>query len=132
MSLRIVLVLFLSAVVSAQQSAAPSTATGEWPTYGGDLANSKYSPLDQINASNFASLKIAWRAKSPDGFLSMTLPDGTEWSADSKLIFEELSRVDPKRWRDNAPPLLQNYKATPLMVGGTLYVNTPASVAAAY
>jgi len=110
----------------------PSTATGEWPTYGGDLANSKYSPLDQINASNFGSLRIAWRAKSPDGFLSMTLPDGTEWSADSKLIFEELSRVDPTRWRDNQPPFVQNYKVTPLMVGGTIYVNTPASVGAAY
>ena len=34
----------------------PSTATGEWPTYGGDLANSKYSPLDQIYGSNFGSL----------------------------------------------------------------------------
>jgi quinoprotein glucose dehydrogenase len=132
---RQIVLLLLAAVsvsVGAQQPAAPSTATGEWPAYGGDLANSKYSPLDQINASNFSSLKIAWRAKSPDGFISMTLPDGTEWAADSKLIFEELSRVDPKRWRDNAPPLLQNYKATPLMVGGTLYVNTPASQAAAY
>jgi quinoprotein glucose dehydrogenase len=115
----------------AQQPIA-STATGEWPTYGGDLANSKYSPLDQINAANFGSLKIAWRMKSPDGFLSMTLPDGTEWSADSKAIFDELNRIDPKRWRDGQPPFVQNYKVTPLMVGGTLYVNTPSSVGAAY
>ncbi len=115
----------------AQQPIA-STATGEWPTYGADLANSKYSPLDQINAANFASLKIAWRMKSPDGFLSMTLPDGTEWSADSKAIFDELNRIDPKRWRDGQPPFVQNYKVTPLMVGGTLYVNTPSSVGAAY
>ena len=62
----------------------------------------------------------------------MTLPDGTEWSADSKLIFEELNRIDPKRWRDSQPPFVQNYKATPLMVGGTLYVNTPSSVGAAF
>jgi quinoprotein glucose dehydrogenase len=116
----------------AQDRSAPSTATGEWPTYGGDLANSKYSPLDQITAANFASLKIAWRAKSPDGFLSMTLPDGTEWSADSRLIFTELARIDPKRWRDNQPPAIQNFKATPLMVNGTLYLNTPASVGAAF
>ena len=116
----------------AQAPPRPSTATGEWPTYGGDLANSKYSPLDQITAANFGALRVAWRAKSPDAFLSMTLPDGTEWSADSKLIFEELSRIDPKRWRDNQPPFVQNFKATPLMVGGTLYVNTPASVGAAF
>ena len=131
-------VLFLTAAVSlliasvSGQASKPSTASGEWPTYGGDLANSKYSPLDQITSANFASLRIAWRMKSPDGFLSLTLPDGSEWSADSKLIFDELNRIDPKRWRDGQPPFVQNYKVTPLMVGGTLYVNTPASVGAAY
>ena len=122
----------LATALTAQPPAAPSTARGEWPTYGGDLASTKYSPLDQITASNFGSLKIAWRAKSPDGFLSLTLADGTEWSADSKLIFDELNRLDPKRWRDGQPPFVQNYKATPLMVNGTLYVNTAASVGAAY
>jgi len=35
-----------------------------WPTYGADLANSKYRPLDQINASNFSKLDIAWRFKT--------------------------------------------------------------------
>ena len=122
----------LATSLAAQGPVAPSTARGEWPTYGGDLASSKYSPLDQINASNFGSLKTVWRAKSPDGFLSLTLPDGTEWSADSKTIFDELNRLDPKRWRDGQPPFVQNYKATPLMVNGTLYVNTPSSVGAAY
>ena len=34
---------------------------GEWRTYGGDLGNTRYSPLDQINASNFDKLQIAWR-----------------------------------------------------------------------
>ena len=33
----------------------------EWPTYGGDLANTRYSPLDQIDATNFDDLEIAWR-----------------------------------------------------------------------
>ena len=122
----------VAGAAAAAQPVAPSTATGEWPTYGGDLASSKYSPLNQINASNFSSLRIAWRAVSPDNFLSLTLPDGSEWHADSKAIFDELNRIDPKRWRDGQPPFVQNYKATPLMVGGTLYVNTPASVGAAY
>jgi quinoprotein glucose dehydrogenase len=134
MKVGVLLSALIVGVVAAQapQPAVHSTATGEWPTYGGDLANSKYSPLDQITAANFGSLKVAWRAKSPDGFLSITLPDGSEWSADSKTIFDELNRLDPKRWRDGQPPFVQNYKATPLMVGGTLYVNTPSSVGAAY
>ena len=125
--------LLIVIVASLQPLRARQRATvGEWPTYGGDLANSKYSPLDQVTASNFSALRIAWRAKSPDAFLSMTLPDGSEWWADSKAIFGELNRIDPKRWRDGQPPFVQNYKATPLMVGGTLYVNTPSSVGAAY
>jgi quinoprotein glucose dehydrogenase len=34
---------------------------GEWPTYSGDLAATRYSPLDQINASNFSKLQLAFR-----------------------------------------------------------------------
>ena len=34
---------------------------GEWTTYGGDLANTRYAPLDQINANNFNTLQVAWR-----------------------------------------------------------------------
>lgn len=128
----LLLTVSLGTLLAAQAPPVPSTARGEWPTYGGDLASTKYSPLDQITAANFASLKIAWRAKSPDGFLSLTLPDGTEWSADSKLIFDELNRLEPRRWRDGQPPFVQNYKATPLVVNGTVYVNTAASVGAAY
>ena len=114
--------------LQGQNTAPSSTASGEWPTYGGDLASSKYSPLDQIDKDNFGRLKIAWRAKSPDASLSMTIPGGGEWSADFKTIFDELSRLDPKRWRDGAPPFTSNFKATPLMVGGTLYLNSPLSV----
>ena len=36
----------------------------EWPTYGADLANTRYRPLDQINASNFNKLELAWRFKT--------------------------------------------------------------------
>ena len=40
------------------------TQNGEWPTYGGDLASTRYSPLDQINAENFNDLEVAWRLKT--------------------------------------------------------------------
>ncbi len=39
-------------------------ANGEWRSYGGDLGNTHYSPLDQINAANFNKLEIAWRFKT--------------------------------------------------------------------
>jgi quinoprotein glucose dehydrogenase len=36
----------------------------EWPSYAADLAGTRYRPLDQINASNFSNLEIAWRIKT--------------------------------------------------------------------
>jgi quinoprotein glucose dehydrogenase len=45
----------------AGQVGAPA---GEWPTYGGDLANTRYAGLDQINRDNFNDLEVAWRFKT--------------------------------------------------------------------
>ena len=45
---------------SGQQGA----QNGEWRTYGGDLGNTHYAPLDQINAGNFSKLQVAWRFKT--------------------------------------------------------------------
>ena len=36
----------------------------EWPTHGADLAATRYRPLDQIDASNFNKLEVAWRFKT--------------------------------------------------------------------
>jgi quinoprotein glucose dehydrogenase len=36
----------------------------EWPTYTADLAGTRYRPFDQINASNFNDLEVAWRLKT--------------------------------------------------------------------
>ena len=57
---RVVVILCVCLSAAAQTGA----KGGEWPTYGGDLANSRYSALDQINASNFNQLQIAWRFKT--------------------------------------------------------------------
>src|SRR5438309_8093329 len=48
----------------APRAALPSTANGEWPYYTADLAGTRYSPLDQINAYNFNKLEVAWRFKT--------------------------------------------------------------------
>jgi quinoprotein glucose dehydrogenase len=52
--------------VSAEgpSSGQPSTKNGEWPHYTADLKGTKYSPLDQIDASNFNKLEVAWRFKT--------------------------------------------------------------------
>jgi quinoprotein glucose dehydrogenase len=52
------------ATLSGQTTGQPSTSKGEWPYYTGDIRGSRYSPLDQINASNFSKLTVAWRYKT--------------------------------------------------------------------
>jgi len=44
--------------------ATPSLAAGDWPHYTGDMRGWKYSPLSQIDASNFGKLEVAWRFKT--------------------------------------------------------------------
>jgi quinoprotein glucose dehydrogenase len=45
----------------AQQGA---PANGEWRVNGGDTGSTRYSPLDQINASNVKNLQVVWRWKA--------------------------------------------------------------------
>jgi len=56
----LVAVLALSATAPAQ----PRAKDGEWSTYAADLAGSRYRPLDQIDATNFNKLEVAWRFKT--------------------------------------------------------------------
>ncbi|MGH9806927.1 MAG: PQQ-binding-like beta-propeller repeat protein, partial [Terriglobia bacterium] len=46
----------------AAQSGTP--ANGEWRVNGGDAGSTRYSPLDQINATNVKTLQVAWRWKA--------------------------------------------------------------------
>ena len=95
-ALWIVLSLALPFWVSAQE--------GEWPTYSGNLAGQKYSPLDQIDSENVRNLRIAWRQSAT-----------------------------PPEIRDDGSPerVGGNYQHTPLMVGGLLYMRTESGVVAA-
>ena len=53
-----------AALMASAVSAQYHPKDTEWPTYGADLAGTRYRPLDQINASNFKDLEIAWRIKT--------------------------------------------------------------------
>ena len=75
-------------------TAAAQTENGEWRSYSGDQGSTKYAPLDQINRTNVKNLRIAWRRPAVDPLLS---------------------GKDPKLQVPN------NFRATPLMIGGVLY-----------
>src|SRR6058998_2468993 len=50
--------------VSGQSARQPADTTVEWRHYTADLKGTRYSPLDQIDASNFNKLELAWRFKT--------------------------------------------------------------------
>jgi quinoprotein glucose dehydrogenase len=54
------LVIWATLPIAGQSGA----KNGEWTTYGADLANTRYSPLNQISAENFSKLEVAWRFKT--------------------------------------------------------------------
>ena len=65
--LRIVAIAAALAAAIASPSgirAQSGAKNGEWPTYGGDLGSTRYSPLDQITRDNFKRLEVAWRFKT--------------------------------------------------------------------
>ena len=41
-----------------------TSTTGEWRVNGGDTGSTRYSPLDQINATNVKNLQVVWRWKA--------------------------------------------------------------------
>jgi hypothetical protein len=45
---------------------AHAQAKADWPHFGGDIGDTKYSALDQINAGNIKRLKVVWRAPALD------------------------------------------------------------------
>src|SRR5881296_557085 len=53
--------ILLSSVSLIAQTGAKN---GDWRSYGADVGNTHYSPLDQINASNFNKLEPAWHFKT--------------------------------------------------------------------
>ena len=58
-------VLLLGGLLAAATAPAfTQTDNGEWRSYGGDIANTRYAPLDQITPGNFNDLEIAWRVKT--------------------------------------------------------------------
>lgn len=84
-------------VASAQYGA----TSGEWRSYGGDLGSTKYSPLDQIDATNFDDLRVAWRWQT----------------ADASLDLDSIRATVPNIQ-------FRMFQATPLMVDGVLYLST--------
>ncbi|MEE2775757.1 MAG: PQQ-binding-like beta-propeller repeat protein [Acidobacteriota bacterium] len=94
----VALLLMLVPAVLAQDNA-------DWPRFGNDPGNSKYSPLDQIDATNFERVTVAW----------------TWESVDSQMTEDDL----PRGVRAG------QFKAIPIVIGGRMFVPTALGQVAA-
>ena len=124
-----------AAVPAEAQYGAP--AGGEWRSYAGDSGSTKYSPLDQITAGNFADLEVRWHWTSADSHLVRSGPGGDSLVA-ADTLFDILQADEPDLWtawdgvrQTRARPTIRSLVATPLMVDGVLYLSTPLYRAAA-
>lgn len=90
--------VLLTALMSCSQDANEEIAavsSSDWHHHGGDHFSTKYADLDQIDASNFEQLEIAWRWRSAD------------YRIDEDLLY-----------------FTGDYRATPLVVDGIMYTAT--------
>ncbi len=78
-----------------------------------------------------ASCNCRGAGSRPTASSAARLPGGGELWASSRVIFEQLDQGRSEALARRQPPFVQNFKATPLMVGGRLFLNTPSSIGAA-
>jgi quinoprotein glucose dehydrogenase len=95
--------------VSLYSNAQLGNSVGEWPSYAADAGSTKYTSLSQINRENFGKLKAAWSWTSIDGEIDL-----------EKLMGSDADDISFGR-----------LQATPLMIGGVLYMITALNQAVA-
>ena len=99
----VLLIVSVAVSMAAPALWAQESADGEWHSWGGDSAFTRYSSLDQISRDNVTNLRVAWR-----------------WSS----VDRELQESNPL-WRAG------RNEDTPLMVNGTVYTVTGLGLIAA-
>jgi quinohemoprotein ethanol dehydrogenase len=115
--LGIAVLMLLPATISAQSGSDFRQPPGkDWPVVGGDWGNTRYSTLNQINASNVSGLKGAWMARlegsgfdnkysqqaSPvvqDGVMYVPTGQQDVFALDGKtgaILWKYTAKIDPK------------------------------------
>jgi len=99
--------LLLALGCSAPDRVPAGTEGGQWRSWAGDDAGTRYAPSTQIDASNFAELEVAWT-----------------WESTAAAWKREVVRLN--RAGANPHPIshavaIDEFQMTPLMVDGVLY-----------
>ena len=112
MAARFVRSVFILAAFSAT-TAAIGEGRSDWPTWGGDYANSRYSPLDQINTKNVSDLEVKWvyhTGAGADPFVAfyfspivvddtMYIPDIGNFGGSTQGVIALNAQTGEEKWR---------------------------------
>jgi len=133
-----------STTVSAQRL--PGTENGEWRYLGGDMGNTRSSPLDQINRDNFEDLEVAWIWRGDNfgpnlDYFSRSTPiyvDGTLYTVATPR--RQVVAIDPATgetlWTFREPETIRHQRSPRQAYGkgvayaevngrGVIYITTP-------
>ena len=114
---RTVLTGIAGAALAAAASFAIADAGNEWPHYGGDQWNTRYSTLNQINTGNVSNLKVVWMHSlgSLESQQSTPLVLGDTMyvttSTGPKFVFALDAKTGKQKWKYE-PELPNDYFAT--------------------
>jgi len=122
-SLTLVVVLGIIGPASAQ--------TTEWPVYGGDTSNTRYSALDKITPVNVGKLKVAWALQLGSLRSQESTPvvvGDTLYVTSShgpKHVFAVDARTGAVRWRysPEVPPGIDQFACCDVNNRGVAYAN---------
>ena len=122
-SLTLVVVLGIVGPASAQ--------TTDWPVYGGDMSNTRYSTLDKITPANVGKLKVAWALQLGSLRSQESTPvviGDTLYVTSShgpKNVFAVDARTGAVRWRysPEVPPGIDQFACCDVNSRGVAYAN---------
>ena len=103
--------LYKSTLAVAVAACAAAFAQNDWPTYGRDLAGTRYSPLKQIDSGNVSKLVRAWTYHMSAATAALERQ-------------EEGTEVPGGRGRGRGGGGGRISEVSPLIIGGVMYITT--------
>lgn len=111
----------LLVIAAAALAPAAAQAPKDWPMYGRGLSSDRYSPLHQIDRSNVSQLKLAWSFSFQSRAPKATEPE----PAAPAPVRGAAAAGGGRGGRGGRGGFARGSEATPIMVGGMLYLPSP-------
>ncbi|MFM1887292.1 MAG: hypothetical protein RL026_2449 [Pseudomonadota bacterium] len=119
--------ILLVAALLPQSALAAAGDGGDWPTYGHDAGGQRHSPLTQITVDNVATLQPAWTYRMRP---ANTAAPAVSQADAAQRVAEGVAPQPPAAGppgRRRANSRFSQSQATPLVVGGRMFLSTPYS-----